>query len=338
MKIGPHDTDEAVFVIAEIGNNHEGDLQLAKRMIAEAAAAGADAVKFQTIVPEKLVSLKDEKRIAQLGKFQFIEAEFRELHAVAQENGVTFMSTPFDIDTVDWLDELVPAFKVASSDNDFYPLLDRLAATAKPVLISMGLGHHQEAEQLLKFFQDAWNKHGVSGGDLALLHCVVSYPTPEEEAGLGQIRELHMEGITPGYSDHVMGIKAAELAVAAGARIIEKHFTIDKNHSDFRDHQLSADPDELRRMIESIRAAERLFGKPGQGAQDCEEPNRTPVRRSLAAAQDIPEGSVLSMEQLVWVRPGNGIRPGQESKVLGAKTTRHIQAGEPILAEDVSPS
>ena len=334
MKIGPCDTEKSVLVIAEIGNNHEGDFELAKRLVAEAANAKADVVKFQTIVPERLVSLKDEKRIQQLKRFQFSPEQFRDLAACAQSYGVQFMSTPFDLDSVDWLDRLVPAWKIASSDNDFLPLLDRVAATGKPVLISMGLGHHKEAEALSEFFEAAWTRHGVEGGGLALLHCVVSYPTPDEEAGLSQISRLKGFGVTPGYSDHTLGIKAAELAVAAGARVIEKHFTLDKNHSDFRDHSLSADPAEFRAMVEAIRKAEQLLGG-AIGAQACEEPNRQPVRRSLAAAENIAAGSEREMSQLVWVRPGNGVRPGEESTVLGKRLRRTIEAGEMIRPEDV---
>jgi len=335
MKLAGKNTDDSIFVIAEIGNNHEGDFDLAKQMISRAADAGADAVKFQAIVPERLVSVKEEQRIAQLRKFQFSAGQFAELADVAKSNDVAFMCTPFDIGAVDWLDDLVPAWKIASCDNDFFPLLDRVAATGKPVVISMGLGHHKEAEALLAYFQEAWKKHEVEAGGLALLHCVVSYPTPDDEIGLGQIAGLHLEGVTPGFSDHTIGIKAAELSVAAGARVIEKHFTIDNNHSDFRDHQLSANPEDFRKMVDAIRAAERMMGAAGAGAQDCEEANREPVRRSLTALVDIPVGTVLAMDDLVWVRPGGGLRPGQEGEVLGKVLTKRLDAGEAVSPEHV---
>ena len=256
---------------------------------------------------------------------------------MANANNVAFMCTPFDMGAVDWLDGLVPAWKIASCDNDFYPLLDRVAATGKPVVISMGLGHHEEAEALRGYFLNAWQRHGVENGDLALLHCVVSYPTPDEEIGLGQIAGLHLDGVTPGFSDHTIGIKAAELSVAAGARVIEKHFTIDNNHSDFRDHQLSANPEDFRRMVDSIRAAEMMMGAPGTGfgAQDCEEPNREPVRRSLTALADLSAGTVLTMDDLVWVRPGGGLRPGQEIDVLGRELVKDLAAGEAVSLDHV---
>ena len=335
MIIGAHDTAKRAFVIAEIGNNHEGDLDLAKRLIGQAAESGADAVKFQTIVPERLVSVQDEKRIAQLRKFQFIREQFEELHDKAKQCGVEFLSTPFDVNSVDWLDKLVPAWKIASCDNDFFPLLDRVAATGKPVLVSMGLGHHDQAQQLLEFFEDAWSRHNTRA-TLGMLHCVVSYPTPDNEAGLRKISHINLPGVTPGYSDHTIGTKAAELAVAAGARIVEKHFTINKKHSEFRDHQLSADPSDMRQMVGAIRNAERMLSSSMAGAQVCEEPNRDAVRRSLAAVKDLPVGAEVTMDDFVWVRPGTGIRPGEESLVLGKKLAKPLTAGETMSTDHLA--
>ena len=156
----------------------------------------------------------------------------------------------------------------------------------------------------------------------------MSYPTPPEEAGLSHIGRLKLPGVTPGYSDHTIGIRAAEFAVAAGARIIEKHFTIDKNHSNFRDHQLSADPDDLKAMVQSIREIETMFGDAGRLMQECESGNQGPVRRSIAAARDLEVGDEVTWEDLCWVRPGTGIRPGEEKQVCGRMLTRAIVHGE----------
>ncbi len=334
MKIGSHQTDESVFIIAEIGNNHEGDFSLAKEMILLAAQAGANAVKFQTIVPERLISIRDDERIAQLSQFQFTAEQFRELRDFANKSGLEFLSTPFDIESIDWLDDLVPAWKVASGDNNFYPLLERLALTGKPTIISMGLGFHDQSDNLQDFFVKTWQRHGIKNAELAMLHCVVSYPTPDSEAALGQMEKLKLPDITIGYSDHTIGIKAAELAVAAGARIIEKHFTIDKTRSSFRDHQLSADPEDMQQLVQAIRDVELMLGD-SAGHQKCESSNREAVRRSLTAASDLPAGALLNMDQFVWVRPGTGIPPGQEGSVLGKKLTRSISAGEQVSPEDV---
>ena len=166
------------------------------------------------------------------------------------------MSTPFDLAAIEFLDPLVPAFKIASGDNDFWPLIDRVVRTGKPLIMSLGLGQLAKVDEVIEFVTASAGKHGIPVPDLALLHCVASYPTPPEAAGLAGVHRLMGRGVTVGYSDHTLGIRAAELAVAAGARVIEKHFTIDKNHSEFRDHQLSADPADLKALVVTIREIE----------------------------------------------------------------------------------
>lgn len=334
MKIGSHNTEDSVFIIAEIGNNHEGDFSLAKDMILLAAQTGVNAVKFQTIVPDRLISTKYDKRIEQLSQFQFTQTQFKELRDCAKKSGLEFLSTPFDIESIGWLEDLVPAWKVASGDNNFFPLLKRLALTGKPIIISMGFGFHDQIHYLQDFFFQTWKGHGIKNADLAMLHCVVSYPTPKNEAALAQIEKLKQPGITPGYSDHTIGIKAAELAVAAGARIIEKHFTIDKTRTSFRDHHLSADPQDMHEMVEAIRNVELMAGC-CSGQQTCESSNREAVRRSLTAVSDLPVGTLLNIDQFIWVRPGTGISPGQEDSVLGQKLKIAVSAGDQISLEDI---
>ena len=338
MRIGEQNTDEAVYVIAEIGNNHEGDFDLAKEMIVKAAEAGANAVKFQTIVPDQLVSAADEKRIAQLTKFQFSAEQFGQLSEHARAHEVDFLSTPFDLGCVEWLNDLVLAFKIASGDNDFYPLIDRVARTGKPMLISMGFGRAAQAEQLRDFVEGAWKKHGIESGQLGFMHCVVSYPTPIEQAGLSQIQHLKLDRVTPGYSDHTQGIRAAELAVAAGARVIEKHFTIDKNYSDFRDHALSADPVDLRELIAKIREVETMLGPHQAIMQACEEPNQDLVRRSISVQRDLEANEVIRAEDLCWVRPRGGLAPGEEAAVVGKRAKLAIPKGTPVSAKMLESS
>jgi N-acetylneuraminate synthase/N,N'-diacetyllegionaminate synthase len=319
------------LVIAEIGNNHEGDLERARQMIRAAAACGADVVKFQTIVPEKLSSSDQRERLAQLRRFQFGPEQHATLAAEAAAAGVLFMSTPFAIDAVEWLDPLVPAWKIASGDNDFWPLIDRVARTGKPLIISLGLGGVQLAPTIVEYCRTAWRRRGVAEGGLVLLHCLAAYPTPEERVGLAAIHQLRQLGVTPGYSDHVLGIKVAELAVAAGARVVEKHFTLDKNFSSFRDHQLSADPNEMRELVAAIRRAERILAIPEGAAAD--DANKTAIRRSIAAARDLAAGTVLQWGDLLWVRPGSGLRPGEESRVLGRTLRQSLIAGQLISLE-----
>lgn len=332
MIIGSHDTGRRVLIVAEIGNNHEGDPTRARQMIREAAAAGVDAVKFQTIVPERLVSADQADRLAQLRRFQFSRAEFEALARDAADAGVVFFSTPFDLEAVAWLDAFVPVFKVASGDNDFFPLLDRVAATGKPVIVSLGFGGRAQASTIVRYFREAWHRHGVPGGDLALLHCVAAYPTPDGQADLGAIRGLLDLGVTVGYSDHTLGIKAAELAVAAGARIIEKHFTLDKTRSSFRDHQLSADPADLRALVAAVRHAELMVAAPVGGPADVAG---VAARRSIAAARDLPMGATIGSGDLTWLRPGTGFRPGDEAQVIGRRLCAAVTAGHLIQSSDL---
>ena len=328
MQIGKHNTDDKVFLIAEIGNNHEGNFDLACEMIRLAAHAGADAVKFQAIIPDRLVAAGESVRIEQLDRFRLTPEQFGNLRDEAEKNGILFMSTPFDPAAVDWLDDLVPAYKIASGDNDFYPLIDRVAQTGKPIIVSMGLGSAGNGRELLEFLRNSWERHGVPEPGIGLLHCVVSYPTPMREAGLSALGQLKFPGVTVGYSDHTIGIRAAEMAVAAGARIIEKHFTIDKDHSDFRDHQLSADPDELMALVKSIHEVETLLGDPTKLMKACEAGNEMLVRRSIAAARDIAVDETITLGDLCWVRPRAELKPGEEDSICGRKLTKAIAHGE----------
>jgi len=328
MIIGEFDTDKKVLIIAEIGNNHEGDFNVACEMIEAAAEAGADAVKFQTIVPDRLVSKKDTKRVEQLSSFAFNKQQFRELHDLAKHLSVIFLSTPFDLEVVDWLDDLVPAFKIASGDNDFWPLLDKVAKTGKPILISLGLGKIQESIEIREFLDLKWRSYNLLNPGIGFLHCVVSYPTPDDQAFLSNVSKIKCENVTPGYSDHTMGIKAAELAVANGARIIEKHFTLDKNYSDFRDHQLSADPQDLKILVQKIRKAEKMLGNNKSDLQECEKSNESAVRRSIATIRNMESGEIVSKEDLCWLRPRKGFRPGEEYLVVGRELVLPIKEGE----------
>jgi len=332
MKIGPHDLDQSVLVIAEIGNNHEGSYARAEEMIGRAKAAGAGAVKFQTIVPDRLVSAGETARIAQLTRFRFSYAQFEGLAATARREGISFLSTPFDIESVAALDPLVPAFKIASGDNDFFALLEAVALTGKPILLSTGLADRAAIVASKKFIEAIWQRSDKSG-ELALLHCVVSYPTVPADASLSAIPDLATLGCTVGYSDHTIGVSAAILSVALGARVIEKHFTLDKNQSDFHDHKLSADPADLAELVRRVREAEILLGSGGKRVLPCEEAVRERVRRGIAASRDLAAGTVLSAGDLTWVRPRSGLAPGEEGKLIGKRLAVAVAHGTSILPE-----
>lgn len=330
MKIGHLNLNQQIMIVAEIGNNHEGNFEVAQEMIARAALAGADAVKFQTIVPERLVSIDQSDRIAQLNRFSFTHEQFMQLKATAYRQGVLFLSTPFDIDSARFLDDLVPAFKIASGDIDFFPLLDAVAITGRPIILSTGLATLDEVQQAVARVRNVWGKQGIAQ-ELAVMHCVASYPTPLGEANLQCIATLQQLGVTVGYSDHTMGIDAVVLAAALGARIIEKHFTIDKNHSDFRDHKLSADPEEMAELVQRVRTAEIMLGDGRKEPQNCERGSLHNIRRSIVARRRLPEGHCIMWDDLNWTRPQNGLRAGQEDCILGKILTREIPPGALIL-------
>lgn len=332
MKIGNFDLDKEILIIAEIGNNHEGSYTLAEEMIGVAAEAGAGAVKFQTIVPTKLVSATQKERVQQLTKFQLSYDEFEKLSRVAEQAGVLFLSTPFDLESAKFLNPLVPAFKIASGDNNFFPLLDVVARTGKPIIMSAGLTDLAQIKQSKAFIEQIWQTEHLTS-ELALLHCVVSYPTPPAEAHLLAIKTLHQLGVTVGYSDHTIGLEAAVLAVALGARIIEKHFTLDKHYSDFRDHQLAADPAELAQLVRRVNEAVELLGDPQKRIYDSEQTIGDKARRSIVARRELAEGTVVSWDDLAWVRPGGGLVPGSEQLVVGKRLTQSLQEGDMILLD-----
>ena len=329
MQIQKINTNEKVLIIAEIGNNHEGSYVLAEEMIGLAAEAGADAVKFQTIIPERLVSFQQKERIKQLKKFQFSYDEFTKLSKVAKNEDIIFLSTPFDIDSALFLNDIVPAFKIASGDNDFFPLMEVIAETGKPIIMSTGLMNLDEVKKSALFIKNIWQENQIEQ-KLALLQCVASYPVPPENANLLTIRELEQVADVVGYSDHTMGTDAVVLSVAFGARIIEKHFTIDNNYSNFHDHQLSTNPADLRQMVDRIRIAEKMLGEGLKIPTDLELRNKQSFRRSIVANHNLSAGHKIKLEDLDWVRPGGGIRPGKEEKLIGKKLNFGVKAGEKI--------
>ena len=334
MKIGGLDTSERVLVVAEIGNNHEGDVRLAEEMVVRAAEAGADAVKFQTLRAEHLIAFQDRERLERLRSFELSYDQFERLAAVAEREGVMFLSTPFDLESAAFLNALVPAFKIASGDLTFVPLLETVASFGKPVMLSCGMASVEEIRTAKKHIEGVWQNNGIRR-EVAVLHCVSLYPTPPNRANLARIKRLRAAlRCTVGYSDHTLGIEAAVLAVALGARIVEKHFTLDKNHSDFRDHALSVDPPELSELVKRIRLAEALLGD-GSLAPSAEElAQAETIRRSIATARDMDAGERVTEADLTWLRPGTGLPPGCEAAVIGKVLHTSLVKGQ-ILTKNV---
>ena len=322
------------LVIAEIGNNHEGDMGAARAMVDAAAETGVDAVKFQTFIAEKFSAPSDPARFARLKQFQLSFDQFAELADRARAKGLKFLSTPLDLDSAKFLDGIVDALKIASGDNTFWPLIEFCAGTGKPMIISTGISGREEIQEAVDRVATTRAAKGVAG-DLALLHCIVSYPAPPEQANLGAITTLKaaFPRQTIGYSDHTIGLDAAVTAVAMGARIVEKHFTLANDYSDFRDHQLSANPADMATLVQRIRAVDAMTGDGHLGTMDCEQDLVTPVRRSIAAARDLPVGHILTIDDIVWIRPGGGIAPGRETEVLSKRLTAPVAAGSMILPD-----
>ncbi|RMH58226.1 MAG: hypothetical protein D6679_05250 [Candidatus Hydrogenedentota bacterium] len=333
MKIGARDVEEEVFVIAEIGMNHEGDFVRALEMVDAAASSGVSAVKFQTIVPERLVAKSEEARLRALRRVAFSLDQYARLAQECERRGVLFLSTPFDLESLAFLAPLMPAVKIASGDNDFLPLIRAAVRTGKPVLLSTGIIEGGELRGILSDMRKTAEEASVPF-QAALLHCVSSYPTPDDGANLLRIRDLEKAGLPVGYSDHTLGIEACVAAVALGARIIEKHFTLDKNQSDWPDHKLSAEPEEMVEMIRRIRRVEAFLRRPPERLASEREVARA-ARRSIAAARDLKKGEPITESAITWLRPGTGIPVGQEERVLGRRVRREISSGSLIREEDL---
>jgi len=334
MRIRDWHSDERVLVVAEIGNNHEGDLGRARELVRTAAEAGADAVKFQTYKTELFVRPQDAERFERLTSFELSQENFAALADLAHELGLLFLSTPLDLESAAFLEQAADAVKIASGDNTFWPLLEHVARSDKPMIVSTGLLDEREAGQVLEFLGRFRTLDTV-----ALLHAVTAYPTEPEDVNLRAIPELAARlGVTVGYSDHTLGIDACAAAVALGARIVEKHVTLDPPPSDFRDHALSARPDELAELVRRVRAVEALLGEPAKRPQPAELEIREAVRRSIAARRDLPEGHTLTADDIVWLRPGGGIEPGRENELVGRVLGRAVSAGEHLRVEDLAES
>ena len=330
---------DKVMIVAELGNNHEGDFERARDMVRAAADCGVDAVKFQTFETHRFIRRQDSRRFQQLSGYQLTRPQFEALAELARELDLLFISTPLDLESATFLEPLVDAIKIASGDNDLWPLLAHVAAMDKPLIVSTGLCDAEQVDRMVAFVEKQWADRGVRDGQLIVLHCVTSYPVPPEQANLRSVVYLSSRLPHPvGYSDHTLGNQAPLLAVALGARLLEKHFTLDKNQSEFRDHQLSADPSDMKELVQQVRLAESMLGSKNKLLQPVEEPLVTPVRRSIAAATDLPAGHRIRIDDLIWVRPREGLVPGQEERLIGRQLSRDLAETELLTESDLEPS
>lgn len=317
------------MVIAEIGNNHEGSFDLAKEMIWAAASCGVDAVKFQSITPQDLILFSEVDRLEQLRKFAFSYEQFTELSKVAAKAKVAFLSTPFSIKWAKDLANICPAIKISSGDNNFEALLRACAETKLPLLLSTGMTDLGNIQHSLAILEERWGQINADPG-VVLMHCVSAYPTPINEANLSAIQQIATLGKPVGYSDHTIGVSAAILSVAYGARVIEKHFTLSKNQSNFRDHKLSADVLEMRELVVRVKEAQSLIGDSRKHVMPSEYSSILSARRSLAFSRDLHAGHALTLEDICWLRPGSGLAIGQEKTVVGKRLLLDVCKGSLI--------
>jgi N-acetylneuraminate synthase/N,N'-diacetyllegionaminate synthase len=334
-------TGHRVFIIAEAGVNHNGDLGLAKRLVSVAKDAGADAVKFQTFAADRLVTPKSpkaqyqretadakESQYEMLKKLELSPEEHQALMAHARACDLVFLSTPFDKESADLLEKLgVPAFKIGSGELTDLPLLQHVARKGKPMILSTGMSTMEEVEQAVQAVQ----KEGLK--DIALLHCVSAYPAPVEDVNMRAMHILRETFNMPvGYSDHTKGTHVAPLAVACGACIIEKHLTLDQKLPG-PDHRMSMEPDKFAKLVRRIREAEIALGDGKKQSMPSEKDTRAVARKSVVALVDITQGFPLERAMLGVKRPGTGIAPADLESLIGRKLRVDVQAGEVLLRE-----
>ena len=327
-----------VFIIAEAGVNHNGSLDLAKKLVDRAVDACVDCVKFQTFNPTDMVTNvaskadyqkkntnNTESQLEMLKELSLKEDEFVSLKDYCDKKGILFLSTPFDLESVDFLETLgCDKWKVPSGEITNYPYLVKIAKTGKPVIMSTGMSTIDEIRQALGVLRQN------GSGEISLLHCNTQYPTPYEDVNLRAMLTLRDEfGVTVGYSDHTPGIEVPIAAVAMGAKIIEKHFTLDRNMGG-PDHKASLEPDELKAMVVCIRNIEKALGNSEKRVTESEKENIAVARKSIVAKTGIKKGDIISEGNITTKRPGTGISPMEWNEVIGTRAIRDFETDELI--------
>ena len=291
------------FIIAEIGNNHEGNFKVAKELIYHASRAGVDAVKFQTFNVNEFL-YKNHEKFEFYKNFELTRQEFYDLYLYSKKKKLAFISTPLDIPSVKFLSKFSDCLKIASADIDYFPLVEAVKKTKKPTIISTGMSDLKRIYEAYKYFSHLNEKK------FAIMHCVSSYPAEKKELNLNSIKTLIKKfKATIGYSDHTLGLEACLSSIPLGAMVIEKHFTLDKNFSKFRDHQLSADPQELKKLVKKIRNIEIILGNNQKKIQASEKSVFIATRRSMITKKNIKRQKKLNLNNVCWVRGAKGIKP-----------------------------
>ncbi|MCA9409295.1 MAG: N-acetylneuraminate synthase [Candidatus Omnitrophica bacterium] len=334
------DNRKKVYIIAEAGVNHNGSLELALQMIDAAVAANVDAVKFQTFVAEKVISQfapkaeyqqkitdQNETQLEMAKKFELDFDQHKKIVEYCKQCNIQFLSSPFDLESIDTLDQLgLDIIKIPSGEITNLPYLRKVGKLGKKIILSTGMSELEEIKTALEILVKA----GTIRENITLLHCNTEYPTPYEDVNLQAMNTLRNEfNVNVGYSDHTLGNEVAIAAVAMGAVMIEKHFTLDKN-MEGPDHKASLEPDELKKMVECVRNIEKALGDGIKKPSPSEIKNKHIARKSLVAAQDIKKDEIFSANNLTIKRPGNGISPMQWDRVIGQRAKADFKKDELI--------
>ncbi|MBE5851345.1 MAG: N-acetylneuraminate synthase [Lachnospiraceae bacterium] len=329
--------NKRTLIIAEAGVNHNGDIDIAKRLIEVAKMSGADIVKFQTAKLSSVVSKnakmakyqkenigQDKSQKEMLSKLLLPFSDFYILADYCKSLGIEFLSTPFDIESIHFLNELQNLWKIPSGEITNYPYLVEIAKTGKAIIMSTGMSTMQEVEDALQILENN------GAGEITLLHCTTSYPTKMQDVNLRAMLALKDRfKCNVGYSDHTKGVEVPIAAVAMGATVIEKHFTLDSNMTG-PDHKASLNPDELKGLVSSIRNIELALGNGNKIPTEIEKANIMVARKSIIAACDIKKGEVLTESNITTKRPGDGINPMKWHDVIGTKAIRNFSEDDLI--------
>jgi len=336
MLMAGHDLAKKPMLIAEVGNNHEGDPVLARELVDAAVEAGADAVKLQVIDPQRLVHMSQTARLEQLARFRLSREVFSELADRVRARGRLFMASVFDVDSLRDAAGDLDAVKVASGDLDFDPLLVVAAGLGKPIILSTGMSYLSEIQRAVGVISAALPHGQDVAQSLCVLHCVSLYPTPLEKANLAAIPNLAKTlRLTIGYSDHTLGLEASVTALALGARVIEKHFTLDKKRTSFRDHALSADPGELAALARTVEAFQGMIGTGERDGELADAQSRATARRSIVVARNLPAGLILAADHLDFLRPADGLSPAELGRVTGRRLKIALEKGHVLELSDI---
>ena len=325
------------LIIAEAGVNHNGSIDIARQLVDKAVEAGVDIIKFQTFKSEKLVSKSarqaeyqkknigkksDDSQLSMLKKLELSEQDHKELMTYCKQKGIKFFSTAFDMDSIDYLHSLnMGLWKIPSGEITNYPYIKKIAQYGEPVILSTGMCEMDDISAAVSVLL----KYGVKREQITILHCNTEYPTPYEDVNLRAMNTIKDEfNVNVGYSDHTKGIEVPIAAVALGASVIEKHFTLDRN-MEGPDHKASLEPYELKAMVSAIRNIEKAVGGDGtKHVSESERKNITIARKSIIAARDIKKGELLTEENMTVKRPGTGISPMCWEEVIGTKAIRNF--------------